>query len=51
MKKYIGLIVLVILVLLVIFAVISNNQMIDQGEIDTKTVDLSSKITGRVKEI
>ena len=25
--------------------------MIVQGEIDTKTVDLSSKITGRVKEI
>ena len=51
MKKYIGLIVLVILVLLVIFTVKSNNQMIVQGEIDTKTVDLSSKITGRVKEI
>ena len=51
MKKYIGLIVLAILVLLVIFAVISNHQMIVQGEIDTKTVDLSSKITGRVKEI
>ena len=51
MKKYIGLIVLAILILLVIFAVISNHQMIIQGEIDTKTVDLSSKITGRVKEI
>ena len=51
MKKYIGLIVLTILVLLIIFAVKSNNQMIIQGEIDTKTVDLSSKITGRVKEI
>jgi len=51
MKKYIGLIVLVILVLLVIFTVKNNNQMIVQGEIDTKTVDLSSKITGRVKEI
>ena len=51
MKKYIGFIVLVILVLLVIFAVKNNNQMIIQGEIDTKTVDLSSKITGRVKEI
>ena len=51
MKKYIGFIVLAILVLLVIFAVISNHQMIVQGEIDTKTVDLSSKITGRVKEI
>ena len=51
MKKYIGLIVLIILVLLVIFAVKSNHQMIVQGEIDTKTVDLSSKITGRVKEI
>ena len=51
MKKYIGLIVLTILVLLIIFAVKSNNQMVIQGEIDTKTVDLSSKITGRVKEI
>ena len=51
MKKYIGLIVLVILVLLVSFTVKNNNQMIVQGEIDTKTVDLSSKITGRVKEI
>lgn len=51
MKKYIGLIVLTILVLLIIFAVKSNNKMIIQGEIDTKTVDLSSKITGRVKEI
>ena len=51
MKKYIGFIVLVILILLVIFAIISNNQMIVQGEIDTKTVDLSSKIPGRVKEI
>lgn len=51
MKKYIGLIGLTILVLLIIFAVKSNNQMVVQGEIDTKTVDLSSKITGRVKEI
>lgn len=51
MKKYIGFIVLAILVLLVIFAIITNNQMIVQGEIDTKSVDLSSKITGRVKEI
>ena len=51
MKKYIGLIILIILVLLVIFTVKSNTQMIVQGEIDTKTVDLSSKITGRVKEI
>ena len=51
MKKYIGFIVSAILVLLVVFAIISNNQMIVQGEIDTKTIDLSSKITGRVKEI
>ena len=51
MKKYIGLIVLTILVLLIIFAIKSNNKMVIQGEIDTKTVDLSSKITGRVKEI
>ena len=51
MKKYIGLLVIAVLILLVIFVVKSNNQMIVQGEIDTKTVDLSSKITGRVKEI
>jgi len=51
MKKYIGFIVLAILVLLVVFAIISHNQMIVQGEIDTKTIDLSSKITGRVKDI
>ena len=51
MKKYIGLIVSVILIILIIFTVKNNNQMIIQGEIDTKTVDLSSKIAGRVKEI
>lgn len=51
MKKYIVWIVSVVFVLLIFFAVKSNNQMIVQGEIDTKTVDLSSKITGRVKEI
>ena len=51
MKKYIGLLVIAVLILLVIFVVKSNNQMIVQGEVDTKTVDLSSKITGRVKEI
>ena len=28
-----------------------NNEMIIQGEVDTKTVDLSSKITGRVMKI
>lgn len=33
------------------FVVIKNNELILQGEVDTKTVDLASKITGRVKEI
>lgn len=33
------------------FVCIKNNELILQGEVDTKTVDLASKITGRVKEI
>lgn len=34
-----------------VFAIKQNSQMIIQGEVDTKTVDLSSKIAGRVIEI
>lgn len=52
MKKYIIIAIgIICLVVLTIFVVKSNTQMIIQGEVDTKTVDLSSKITGRVKEI
>ena len=49
MKKYIGMIIIVLIAILVVFTIKSNNKMIIQGEIDTKTVDLSSKIPGRVK--
>lgn len=52
MKKYIAITFGVIcLIVLTVFVVKSNTQMTIQGEVDTKTVDLSSKITGRVKEI
>lgn len=52
MKKYILILIgFICLILLTVFIVKSNQQMIIQGEIDTKTVDLSSKITGRVKKI
>lgn len=52
MKKHILIIGgIVLLTLLTIFIIKNNTQMIIQGEIDTKTVDLSSKITGRVKKI
>lgn len=39
------------LIILSIFIIKLNKQIIIQGEVDTKTVDLSSKITGRVKKI
>ncbi|MGN0014105.1 MAG: HlyD family secretion protein, partial [Candidatus Gastranaerophilaceae bacterium] len=42
---------IVLLTVLTIFIIKNNAQMIIQGEVDTKTVDLSSKITGRVKKI
>lgn len=52
MKKYIlAAIGIICLIALTIFIIKNNTQMIIQGEIDTKTVDLSSKITGRVKKI
>ncbi len=34
-----------------IFVINKNNEKIIQGEVETKTVDLSSKLTGRVKKI
>lgn len=52
MKKSILILIgIICLTLLTVFVVKSNTKMIIQGEIDTKTADLSSKITGRVKEI
>lgn len=52
MKKHILIIGgIILLTLLTIFIIKNNTQMIIQGEVDTKTVDLSSKITGRVKKI
>src|SRR5574344_578082 len=36
---------------LTLFVVKKNTEMLIQGEVDTKNVDLSSKITGRVKKI
>ncbi|MDD3593188.1 MAG: efflux RND transporter periplasmic adaptor subunit [Candidatus Gastranaerophilales bacterium] len=39
-------------IIILTLAVMKNNaQMVIQGEVDTKTVDLSSKITGRIKQI
>lgn len=50
-----GLLILTILVVAIValtsLVVRKNNEMIIQGEVDTKTVDLSSKLTGRVKKI
>lgn len=52
MKKYIAIaFVTICLIILTIFVIKNNTQMIIQGEVDTKTVDLSSKITGRIKKI
>ncbi len=52
-KKKIAIIagIVIILGLLALFVYKENKKMIIQGEVDTKTVDLSSKITGRVKKI
>lgn len=51
-KKSLILAILAIAVAVLIFVVVKkNNEMIIQGEVDTKTVDLASKITGRVKTI
>lgn len=47
----IGIFLVIALTALVAFAAKKNNEMIIQGEVDTKTVDLSSKITGRVKTL
>ena len=52
MKKYALIIIGIILITcLTVVVVKKNHQLIIQGEVDTKSVDLSSKITGRVKTI
>lgn len=53
MKKYvlIALSFLVCLIALYIYAKHQSDVLIIQGEIDSKEIDLSSKITGRVKKI
>lgn len=51
-KKFILTVVFVLLVTGIITTVVKRNSVtIIQGEAETKTVDLSSKITGRVKKI
>lgn len=52
MNKHNIIIILVVLLAAGIgFAIKYNSQMIIQGEVDTKTVDLSSKIAGRTEKI
>lgn len=51
-KKALILIILVIAIAALTTVVVKrNSEMLIQGEVDTKTVDLSSKITGRVKKL
>ncbi len=42
---------IILMTCLTVVVVKKNHQLIIQGEVDTKSVDLSSKITGRVKTI
>jgi HlyD family secretion protein len=52
MKKYAIIIIgIILMTCLTVVVVKKNHQLIIQGEVDTKSVDLSSKITGRVKTI
>ena len=52
MKKYALIIIgIILMTCLIVVVVKKNHQLIIQGEVDTKSVDLSSKITGRVKTI
>ncbi|MFA7658829.1 MAG: efflux RND transporter periplasmic adaptor subunit [Candidatus Gastranaerophilaceae bacterium] len=50
-KSLIVILLIVAILILTAIAVKKNRTMLIQGEVDTKTVDLSSKITGRVKAI
>ena len=52
MKKYALIIIgIILMTCLTVVVVKKNHQLIIQGEVDTKSVDISSKITGRVKTI
>lgn len=48
---YVTSIVLILAIFLIIAAIKNNREFILQGEVDTTTLDLSSKITGRVQTI
>lgn len=50
-KRNIIIILVILLAAGIGFAIKYNSQMIIQGEVDTKTVDLSSKIAGRTEKI
>lgn len=50
-KIIISVLTLAIIVLLIVLAISNNNKLILQGEVDTKNIDLSSKISGRVIKI
>ena len=50
-KRNIIIILVILLAAGIGFAIKYNSQMIIQGEVDTKTVDLSSKIVGRTEKI
>lgn len=50
-KSLILIIFIVAIIILTAVVVKKNNEQLIQGEVDTKSVDLSSKITGRVKKI
>ncbi len=50
-KKLALIFILVIIALLIGIYVFNENSMILQGEVEVKTIDLSSKLTGRVKRI
>ncbi len=50
-KAIILIIAIVAIATLATVVVKKNSEMIIQGEVDTKTVDLASKITGRVKKL
>ena len=55
MNKRIGIFIFFLALILAVFgciySFIKTNSLILQGEVDVKTVDLSSKIAGRVKRI
>lgn len=50
-KIILSILILLMFIGLIIVVIKKNSEMLIQGEVDTKTVDLSSKIAGRVKHI